>query len=63
MQSANITANPFQERLLDGDRFGTEDLFQYYPLLVNLQPDWAPFVARLAYHAFDIFETKRIRLL
>ncbi|KAI9554203.1 hypothetical protein GHT06_019475 [Daphnia sinensis] len=62
LQSAATTANVFQERLLDGDRFGTGP-FLHYPVLREIQPDWAPFIARLAYHAYDIFVTKPIRLL
>uniref|UniRef100_A0A0P4YE06 AAA+ ATPase domain-containing protein n=2 Tax=Daphnia magna TaxID=35525 RepID=A0A0P4YE06_9CRUS len=62
LQPAITTANVFQERLLDGDRFGT-GAFEHYPALREIQPDWAPFIARLAYHAYDIFQTKHFRLL
>lgn len=62
LQPAATTANVFQERLLDGDRFGT-GAFEHYPALREIQPDWAPFIARLAYHAYDIFQTKHFRLL
>ncbi|XP_057375006.1 uncharacterized protein LOC130695963 [Daphnia carinata] len=62
LQSATSRTTEFQKLLLDGDRFDTEE-FQHYRALREIQPDWAPFIARLAYHAHDIFVTKHIRLL
>ena len=62
LQEATERAVPFQELLLDGNPIDT-GVFEHYPLLLQLQPDWAPFIARLAYHAADIFDAKQIRLL
>lgn len=60
LQAAAVTANPFQECLLHGISTGN---FIKYPVLLELQPVWAPFIARLAYHAYDVFVVKRIHLL
>ena len=38
-------------------------IFQRYPQLMQLQTNWAPFIARLAYHAADVFDAKNIPLL
>ena len=62
LQSGIRRAIPFQERLLNGDAMG-HGVYQFYPQLLELQPNWAPFIARLAYHAADVFEAKKIRLL
>ena len=37
-------------------------VFQFYPQLLQLQPNWAPFIDRLACYAADVFEAKKIRL-
>ena len=38
-------------------------VFEHYPQLLQLQPNWGPFIARLAYHAADVFDAKNIFLL
>ena len=38
-------------------------VFEHYPQLLQLQPNWGPFIARLAYHAADVFDAKNISLL
>ena len=62
MISADVRAIPFENRLLD-ELPMDQEYCQHYPLLLQLQPEWAPFIARLAYHAADVFDTKNIRLL
>ena len=62
LQSAAGRAIPFQERLLNGEDMGP-GVFEHYPQLLQLQPNWGPFIARLAYHAADVFDAKNISLL
>ncbi|KAI9554792.1 hypothetical protein GHT06_020069 [Daphnia sinensis] len=62
LQAADVTANPFQECLLHAKSFNTGN-FMKYRILLELQPVWAPFIARLAYHANEIFVMNGIHLL
>ena len=62
LQSGAGRAIPFQELLLNGGAMDS-GIFQHYPQLMQLQTNWAPFIARLAYHAADVFDAKNIPLL
>lgn len=62
LKSAHRRAIPFQDRLLAKLPIN-QNPYEHFHLLQACQPEWAPFIARLAYHAADVFETKQFSLL